>query len=81
MVMERNKVDPKGMIALMQTLKEVDQDSGMPQISFLSTHPLTDDRIRDAETYLSLHPFEASKEMNWNLIYAWRGIQQAIKKE
>lgn len=81
MIMDRNKIDPRGMLALMQTLKEVDQNNGMPQISFLSTHPLTDDRIRDAETYLSLHPFEASKELNWNLIYAWRGIKKAIELE
>jgi predicted Zn-dependent protease len=81
MLMAKNKIDPRGMLALMQTLKEVDQDNGMPQISFLSTHPLTDNRIRDAETYLSLHPFEASKEMNWNLIYAWRGIRGAIERK
>lgn len=78
-IMERNKVDPKGMLALMQTLKEVDRDGMMPEISFLSTHPLTDDRIKDAETYLALHPFEVSKELNWNLIYAWRGIKLGLK--
>jgi beta-barrel assembly-enhancing protease len=80
-IMEKNKVDPRGMLDLMRTLQEVDDESIAPQISFLSTHPLTDDRIRDAETYLSLHPFEASKELNWSLIYAWRGIKGAIKKE
>jgi predicted Zn-dependent protease len=80
-IMEKNKVDPRGMLALMRTLQEVDDESIAPQISFLSTHPLTDDRIRDAETYLSLHPFEVSKELNWNLIYAWRGIKGAIKIE
>lgn len=80
-IMERNKVDPRGMLALMNTLQEVDQETGMPQISFLSTHPLTEDRIRDAETYLSLHPFEAGKELNWNLIYAWRGIKGAIESK
>ncbi len=81
MIMERNKVDPKGMLALMQTLNDVDREGMMPEISFLSTHPLTDDRIKDAETYSSLHPFEASKELNWNLIYAWRGIKKSIVVE
>lgn len=81
MIMERNKVDPKGMIQLMQILQDVDRENGMPQISFLSTHPMTDDRLRDAQTYISLHPFEPSNELNWALIYAWRGIKQATKKE
>ncbi len=73
-LMERNEIDPKGMMQLMQTLKEVNDDSEMKHLSFLSSHPLTDDRIKDANTYIHSHHF-TEQTMNETLVEYWKQIK------
>lgn len=49
-VLVKNKINPLAMKQLMQTLK--DNAPEMPSVlSFMSTHPATDDRIKHAETF------------------------------
>lgn len=49
-LMIKNKVDPKGMIGLMEILKK--EDKGQEQ-EFLQTHPLTENRIISLKSQLS----------------------------
>jgi len=56
-LMEKNRIDPKGMMELMQRLKESSEDSEVRALSFLRSHPLTDDRIADADHYIQSHHF------------------------
>ncbi|HEY1022156.1 MAG TPA: M48 family metallopeptidase [Flavisolibacter sp.] len=52
-LMQANGVDVTGMKALMQTLQ---QEGNLPQeLSFISSHPLTKERIRAAEKYRTEH--------------------------
>jgi predicted Zn-dependent protease len=73
-LMEKNRIDPKGMMKLMQRLKEVNDDSQMRQLSFLSSHPLTDDRINDANNYIHSHHFVA-QTMDELLVDYWNQIK------
>ena len=79
-LMERNRIDPKGMMQLMQRLKEANDDSEMKQFSFLSSHPLTDDRIHDANNYIHSHHFTA-ETMDANLVDYWKQIKFIETKE
>ncbi|MEI6948272.1 M48 family metallopeptidase [Paraflavisolibacter sp. H34] len=53
-LMRKNGVDVGGMNELMLALKEVGDLPG--RLSFLSTHPLTQDRITAADRYRKSHP-------------------------
>jgi len=52
-LMLENKVDVSGMRQLMQMLQKEDKLPG--SLAFLSTHPLTKERVAAAEKYLSKH--------------------------
>lgn len=52
-LMVKNKMDVKGMRQLMQTLDELPELPGA--ISFLSTHPMTKERIQNADRYMKSH--------------------------
>lgn len=72
-IMLRNKVNPSGMVLLMKHLKEVeDANKGTDLPGFLSTHPLTSDRIQNAEIFLKKHPLHtpvpSELTKNWNLL-------------
>lgn len=50
----QNSIEVKGMLQLMQTLKA---EADIPkQLSFLSSHPLTSERIKAAESFIKQHP-------------------------
>lgn len=49
-LMIKNKIDPKGMIELMNILKKEDKDG---QQEFLQTHPLTENRISNLKKQLA----------------------------
>lgn len=54
-----NNTNIEGMRTLMQTLEK---EGGLPSnLSFLSTHPLTKERIRAATDYIRSHPQQVSK--------------------
>lgn len=73
-LMDRNHINPEGMMQLMQTLREVEEEHQTQQVSFLSSHPLTDSRISDAQHYIQLHPFDGTP-MNELLLDYWKQIK------
>jgi predicted Zn-dependent protease len=79
-LMQRNNIDPKGMIELMQRLKETNDDASMKALSFLSSHPLTDERIEDAERYSRAHPFTVH-ESNDLLEDYWKQLKFVVKAD
>lgn len=48
-MMVLQKIDPRGMVRLLTTLQK--EESNEP-VSFLSTHPATEERIKDAELFI-----------------------------
>ncbi len=72
-LMIRNKIDPSGMKDLMATLENSSRD-GEVEFEFLSTHPLTKERVKHADKFLSEHVlgtgFERQPKLDslWNLI-------------
>lgn len=56
-LMEKNGIDPKGMMELMQTLKETNEGQELHALKFFRSHPLTDDRISVADQYIHSHRF------------------------
>ena len=62
-----NRVDLKGMRQLMQALQE---EGDIPNsLSFLSTHPLTKQRIRATDRYIKEHPQKVSVRQDLQLLY------------
>jgi beta-barrel assembly-enhancing protease len=62
-----NGVNVDGMRQLMKALQELGDMPG--SLSFLSTHPLTKERIRNAERYIKMHPQQATKREDLNEIF------------
>lgn len=79
-LMEKNQVNPKGMMELMERLKETEDDGSLRSLSFLSSHPLTDDRIEEADTYIHSHKF-TEQTMNELLVDYWNQIKFIEKAE
>lgn len=77
-LMEKNEVNPKGMQQLMERLKESNNESSISRISFFSTHPLTEERIADAQQYISLHPFN-NQPLKETLQENWRQLKLRVK--
>lgn len=50
----RNHIDPAGMKTLMLALQKVDKGI-LPAFSFISTHPLTEERIKNADDFIQQH--------------------------
>jgi beta-barrel assembly-enhancing protease len=62
-----NGVNVDGMRQLMKALQE---QGDMPGgLSFLSTHPLTKERIRNAERYIKMHPRQATNREDLKRIF------------
>ncbi|ULQ53575.1 M48 family metallopeptidase [Flavihumibacter fluvii] len=68
--MLRNKVDPQGMVLLMDRLEESEKDVSLP--GFLSTHPVTSARKAHAQKFVAAHPFRealpADLSASWKLL-------------
>lgn len=77
-LMEKNLINPKGMMELMQTLKQTEEDGGLQSLSFLRSHPLTDERIDVANRYTLAHPF-VEQNMNELLLDYWNQIKFVVK--
>ena len=72
--MLRNRIDPHGMVMLMDRLKAAEKDVKLP--GFLSTHPLTDERREQALKFVSEHPAEAT--MTQKLKSNWDHLKKSI---
>ncbi|MBU3743175.1 MAG: M48 family metallopeptidase [Sediminibacterium sp.] len=53
-MMIKNKINPGGMTGLMEALQKSHPESG--NWSFLSTHPITSERISESKRFVQLHP-------------------------
>lgn len=73
--MLRNRIDPQGMVMLMDRLKAAEKDVQLP--GFLSTHPLTEERRVQALKFVTDHPGEA--EMSPKLKHNWEQLKKAIE--
>ena len=58
----RHKINPNGMLGLMDALKEEGEDAGQSMPEFISTHPLPDSRISYLKEYIKAHPFASEKD-------------------
>jgi predicted Zn-dependent protease len=62
-----NKVNVKGMRALMQRLQEEEGSAG--KFSFIRTHPLTRERIRAADQFVKKYPSSGGNREDLQLIF------------
>ncbi len=72
-LMVNNKINPKGMKMLMESLQKAHDD--MPSsLSFMSSHPLTKERIKNADKFVATHDItnvvNAEREKSWKNIKA-----------
>jgi len=70
-LMVDNKINPKGMKMLMESLQKAHDD--IPSsLSFISSHPLTKERIKNADQFVSTHDttnvLNAEREQTWKNI-------------
>lgn len=66
-IMFHNKFDPQGMILLFQQLKK---EGDMPgELAFLSTHPLTDNRIQNIQSQIKTTPHKVLVNNNMQAIW------------
>ncbi len=72
-----NKVDPKGMVALMDRLQKAESGNTLP--GFLSTHPLTSERKKSALKFIEKHPvqFETPALLSTD----WDRLKKDISRE
>jgi predicted Zn-dependent protease len=70
----KNKIDIQGMTMLLETLKD-DTSESDSHISFLSTHPLTEDRISKANAFINQHRNQ-NIEPSPSLSAAWLQIKK-----
>jgi Zn-dependent protease with chaperone function len=73
-LMLSNKVNPKGMVFLMDRMKEAETDPKIP--GFLSTHPVTSSRKEHALKFVAAHPVKEMQREDLNI--SWRALQQVI---
>lgn len=70
-ILKKNKIDPDGMYQLFKTLK-INHDGEIPEL--LSSHPLTDDRIKFSKSLLDRQ--EYSFEKNPKLENAFKRLKE-----
>ncbi|MCW3106340.1 MAG: exported zinc metalloprotease YfgC precursor, partial [Segetibacter sp.] len=75
-LMLQNKINVNGMRQLMQMLQQEDKLPG--SLAFLSTHPLTKERVAATEKYLSKHPetFERRNDLEESFFKLKEKVQQ-----
>lgn len=71
-IMYHNRLDPQGMVHLMERLNEEEKKQGTTKIlSYLNSHPMTDERL----TYIKEHSRKRSEISNKNLDNIWKQLQ------
>jgi Zn-dependent protease with chaperone function len=74
--MRRNHIDQQGMLRLMQELKKLDKKIEVPE--FISTHPLTENRIHYVQQDIKKHP--AGAESNEKMEELFKQLHQLYHK-
>ena len=73
-LMLKNQVDPQGMKELMEQLQQTHKD--IPSsFSFISTHPLTSERIQNADEFIAKHK-SATFAANEQLMHLWEQLKK-----
>ncbi|ULQ57204.1 M48 family metallopeptidase [Flavihumibacter rivuli] len=75
--MLQNNIDPRGMVLLMDRLKEAEKDLSLP--GFLSTHPLTEDRKKHAIQFLKQH--SGAMSVPPGLARDWELLKSLVEEE
>lgn len=70
----QNKLDPGGMKKLMMEIQQTDK-SLLPALSFMSTHPLTGERINNADDFIRQHK-NANFVTDSSLVKIWKQLQE-----
>ena len=78
-LMEKNDLNPRGMKQLMEQLNESTDANTNSKISFLSTHPLTEERIEDANQFIKMHPVIA-QPLKESLQESWKQLKARVKE-
>ncbi|WP_290792051.1 M48 family metallopeptidase [Flavihumibacter sp. UBA7668] len=76
-IMMSNKINPQGMVGLMDRLQKADSGTALP--GFLSTHPLTSERKKTAIQFIKEHPVDF--ETPTALLTEWKQVQQPSPNE
>ena len=76
-LMVSNQIDPNGMRWLMEDLKKSNKEIPFG-ISFLSTHPMTEERIKNATAFCRRYP-QFSESISENEINLWRSLKKNAK--
>lgn len=73
-LMKERKLDPQGMIGLFEALKKEEGGGEMPQ--FLSTHPLTTERINSVKKDIIKHNYQVVEDKELDSL--WRQIKSNL---
>jgi Zn-dependent protease with chaperone function len=75
-IMLNNNIDPDGMAQLLKLLQREDKSNG--DITYLSTHPATDQRIKDVESLIDNYNIRIIQNKQRN--DTWKEFKKFIKK-
>jgi Zn-dependent protease with chaperone function len=75
-IMLNNNIDPEGMVQLLTLLKREDKSNG--DLTYLSTHPATNERITDVEGYIEKYNIRIIQNKVSNSI--WKELKRRSKK-
>ena len=75
-IMLNNNIDPDGMVQLLKLLKREDKLNG--DLTYLSTHPATDQRIKDVERFIDNYNIRIIRNKQSNDI--WKEFIKTLKK-
>lgn len=71
-LMVKNQINPKGMKSLMESLQKIHDDVST-DLSFMSSHPLTKERIKNAEHFIATH--DTTNTVNPDRELMWKHIK------
>ena len=75
-IMLNNNIDPDGMVQLLKLLKREDKSNG--DITYLSTHPATEQRIKDVEGFIDNYNIRIIQNKERN--DTWKEFKKTNKK-
>lgn len=76
-VMYHNQIDPQGMVHLMGRLQQEEQKQGNKTLGYLSSHPMTEERI----TYIKADSEGKSATKHKDMDIVWEKIQDLSDKK
>jgi predicted Zn-dependent protease len=68
-IMIQNKINPEGMIALFSRLQTEEKETGISVPEFLSSHPITNDRIKHIRTLIKNQNFNFKENSDLKFLF------------